>query len=144
MIFFRLVLWFIVVCFLFVFEPLSVFCGEKSDRPDKGIDAEFTVEGEPDLTQDMETQLYWVVYEALSNVLKHAKAKHVSLNFRFSGRNAAVILKDDGVGFDPTTYQYSHSGGLKNIVERVQGFGGKITIDSDPGAGTNIKIEYKQ
>ncbi|MEA3327671.1 MAG: PAS domain S-box protein [Chloroflexota bacterium] len=108
-----------------------------------GIHADLNVEGEPDLSQDLETQLYWIVYEALSNVLKHAKAKHVSLKFHFTRRSAVVTLKDDGVGFDPTTFEDSHGGGLKNIVERVNGFGGKISVQSEPGEGTKLRVEYK-
>jgi PAS domain S-box-containing protein len=105
-----------------------------------GIQAEFNVEGEPDLPQDFEIQLYWVVYEALSNVLKHAKAKHVFLNFRFSNGKSSVIVQDDGVGFDLEKFKLSQSSGLKNIIDRVEGLGGSIKIDSKPGEGTTIRI----
>jgi signal transduction histidine kinase len=109
-----------------------------------GIRAEFNVEGETDLSPDLETHLYWVIYEALSNVLKHANAKHVFLNFHFSDGTAVVILRDDGVGFDLTTLPHSHGSGLKNIIDRVQSFGGKIGIESKTGEGTLLKIECKR
>jgi PAS domain S-box-containing protein len=105
-----------------------------------GIQAEFNVEGEPELHQDVEIQLYWVVYEALSNVLKHANAKHVFLNFSFTNGKTTVVLKDDGVGFDLVSFNLSQSSGLKNIIDRVEGLGGRIEIDSKPGKGTSIRI----
>jgi signal transduction histidine kinase len=105
-----------------------------------GIHSEFHVDGEPDLPQDIETQLYWVVYEALSNVLKHAQAQHVSLHFDFSDGRSVVILHDDGVGFDSAALSGRESSGLKNINERVEMIGGKIQIESRPGEGTMIKI----
>jgi signal transduction histidine kinase len=105
-----------------------------------GIQAEFNVEGEPELSQDFEIQIYWAVYEALSNVLKHAKAKHVFLNFSFSGGRSTVVIQDDGVGFDLEKFNLSQSSGLKNIIDRVDGLGGSIKIDSKPGGGTSIRI----
>ena len=108
-----------------------------------GIQAEFNVEGEPELPQDFEIQLYWAVYEALSNVLKHAKAKHVYLNFSFSAGRSTVVIQDDGVGFDLEKFNLSQSSGLKNIIDRVEDLGGSIKIDSKPGEGTSIRIVLK-
>jgi PAS domain S-box-containing protein len=105
-----------------------------------GIQAEFKVEGELELSPDIEVQLYWVVYEALSNVLKHAKAKHVFLDFRFLDGRLIVVVQDDGVGFDLEKYNVSQSSGLKNIIDRIEGLGGSIKIDSRPGEGTSVKI----
>jgi PAS domain S-box-containing protein len=107
-----------------------------------GIKTNCVVVGEPEVSEEVETQLYWVVYEALSNVLKHANAVHVSLNFEFSDEGLSVIIQDDGMGFDPTTLPQSHEGGLKNVIERVESIGGKISIESKLGEGTKIKINY--
>jgi PAS domain S-box-containing protein len=105
-----------------------------------GIQAKFYVEGESELHQDVETQLYWVVYEALSNVLKHANAKNVCLDFNFADGKTSVVLKVDGVGFDLVNLNLSQSSGLKNIIDRVEGLGGSIEVHSMPGEGTSIKI----
>jgi signal transduction histidine kinase len=105
-----------------------------------GIHTEFNVDGDPELSEDVETQLYWVLYEALSNVLKHAKAHHVSLNFDFSGERSMIILQDDGVGFDTTQLRNTQGGGLKNLIDRVESVGGEIDVNSKPGEGTFIKI----
>ena len=108
-----------------------------------GIQAELSVVGEPNLPQEVETQLYWVVYELLSNVLKHARAKHVSLRFEFSEIRTSIILHDDGVGFDPARLKHMMGRGLKNIIDRVEIIGGKIEIDSKPGEGTSIRIVFE-
>jgi PAS domain S-box-containing protein len=105
-----------------------------------GIQTEFNVVGEPELSGDIETQLYWVIYEALSNVLKHAKAKHVTLSFDFSDGMATIGLYDDGVGFDSSNLNPLESSGLKNITDRVESIGGKIQLDSRSGEGTSIRI----
>jgi PAS domain S-box-containing protein len=105
-----------------------------------GIQAEFKVAGEPEFPEDIEIQLYWVIYEALSNVLKHANAKNVFLDFDFSDGKTTVVLKDDGVGFDLVNFNLSQSSGLKNIIDRIEGLGGSIEIHSKPGEGTSIRI----
>jgi signal transduction histidine kinase len=108
-----------------------------------GIHSEFKVNGKPELPSSIETQLYWIVYEALSNVLKHAEAKNVSLNFDFLGDTTTVTLQDDGVGLDPSTQYQSNGSGLKNIVNRVESFGGKCSIDARPEQGTVLRIDFK-
>jgi len=105
-----------------------------------GLDSTLNVTGEPNLSQDIETQLYWVVYEALSNVLKHAKAKHVSVNFEFDEGRSTVFIQDDGVGFDPSGLKQHQVGGLKNLIDRVESIGGQMQIDSKIGEGTTIRI----
>jgi signal transduction histidine kinase len=105
-----------------------------------GIQAEFKVEGEPEFPEDVEIQLYWVIYEALSNVQKHANAMNVFLNFSFSDGKTTAVLKDDGVGFDLEKFNIDKSSGLNNRIDRVEGLGGSIEIHSKPGEGTSIRI----
>jgi PAS domain S-box-containing protein len=105
-----------------------------------GIQSEFKVEGEPEFPEEIEIQLYWVVYEALSNVLKHANAKHVYLNFNFSNGRTSVVVQDDGNGFDLEKFNFEKSSGLKNIIDRIEGLGGSIEIDAKPDEGTSIRI----
>lgn len=108
-----------------------------------GIQSDFNVQGEPKLSQDIETQIYWIVYEALSNVLKHSHAKNISLRFDFSNGRSTVTLCDDGIGFDRSKLDISESSGLKNIIDRVENLGGIIHINSKPGEGTSIRIELE-
>ncbi len=106
-----------------------------------GIQARLHVEGQPDLSQEVETELYWSLYEALNNVLKHARAKNVALDFYFQNRSATVTLRDDGQGFDPSRRYHSRGMGLRSIAERVSRLGGSFKIESEPGQGTVLEIK---
>jgi len=109
-----------------------------------GIKTEFYAQGEPDLSNEIEKELYWSVHEALNNVLKHARAKNVSLNLHFQNGSAAITLQDDGVGFDASRFDRSNGMGLKNVTDRIQKLGGSLKIESNPGEGTifHIKLEH--
>jgi PAS domain S-box-containing protein len=106
-----------------------------------GIKTEFNVQGQPNLSSEMETELYWSLYEALNNVLKHARAKHVYLDLHFSNGWAAITLRDDGVGFDASTLDQSNGMGLKNIADRIGELGGNFKIESGLGQGTVFEIK---
>jgi signal transduction histidine kinase len=89
-------------------------------------------------TQD---ELYRVAQEALCNVRKHARATSASV---FLGCRAGVVvlkIKDTGQGFATATDRAPGQGyGLSTMRERAQRLGGKIEIETGPGAGTEIKI----
>lgn len=70
-----------------------------------------------------------VVREALSNVARHAAAKHVSLNVSVIGADIAIEVTDDGVGYTET----QHRSGLANLGERARRLGGDFSIRSDDG-----------
>jgi signal transduction histidine kinase len=89
------------------------------------------------LPAELETTLYRVVQEALTNVVKHARAEHVSiLVARRDGRIAATI-EDDGGGFDSDAVREDVLG-LVGMRERLALVGGTFTIESTPGSGTTV------
>lgn len=106
-----------------------------------GVEVDFESAG-PDtarLPEVAETALYRVVQEALTNVLRHAGARRVSLVLQWSPGQAVVVVEDDGVGFDAelTTGPVGRLG-LLGMRERVALVGGTLTIESSPGRGTTI------
>ncbi len=107
------------------------------------IQVDFTVHGLDDrLPVTLETSLYRMTQEGLTNVARHAQAQHASV--LIDQRNAAirVIIEDDGVGFNPDTHPFGEKNlGLQGIRERTQLLGGKLTIESQPGQGTSLFIE---
>ena len=105
-----------------------------------GCHAEFSVEGESNLSPEVETELYWAVNEALNNVLKHARAKHVYVDLQFHNGTSRIIIRDDGVGFDATHLERMAGIGLKNITERINRIGGRLKIQSDHGQGTLFEV----
>jgi len=97
------------------------------------------------LPAEIETALYRIVQEALTNVTRHARASHVHLEVRLRGANVLAQIRDDGCGFDMIHVlgqESSKSGtGLVGMRERAVLLGGTFKIHSEPGAGTQVSIE---
>ena len=97
------------------------------------------------LNAELETTLYRVVQEALTNIARHAQATNVRL--RLAGGSSAVDLyvEDDGVGFDMTQVRKpgatNYGMGLFGMRERVLFMGGQFEIRSQPGHGTRLYIQ---
>jgi signal transduction histidine kinase len=80
--------------------------------------------------------MFRVAQEALANVGRHARARHISVTIREAGDGLALTVVDDGAGFDPM--QKRSSMGIENMQARAQEIGGSLEITSSPGAGTTI------
>ncbi len=95
------------------------------------------------LPPPVETAVFRIVQEALTNVLKHAQANRVSVMLEYRHDELLVIVEDDGCGFDPDIALAAKEGGglgLIGIQERVALVGGKLKIESEPGTGTTLAI----
>jgi two-component system nitrate/nitrite sensor histidine kinase NarX len=105
-----------------------------------GIDAQINCAFEDikGLSPIAETQLIYIVQEALANVRKHAQAEHASVDINVRDDRLYVTVSDDGVGSDVLTS--SGHFGIQTMRERAESIGGKMTIDSHPGEGTNIRF----
>ena len=91
------------------------------------------------LPADVETALYRIVQEGLTNIVKHAQASAVSIVLRRSRSAVTALIEDDGRGFTPDG---STDGlGLLGMGERLALLGGKLKVESRPGAGTTIVAE---
>ena len=91
------------------------------------------------LPTDVETALYRIVQEALTNVVKHAQATAVSIVLAPKDRAVTALIEDDGRGFTPDG---SGEGlGLLGMGERLALLGGRLKIESSHGAGTTIVAE---
>ena len=97
------------------------------------------------LPPEVETALYRIVQEALTNVARHAQAHSVSVLLEKRGASMKLIVEDDGRGFDVLQVMGSgpHEGnlGLYGMRERASLLGGTLTIESSPGAGTTVFVE---
>ena len=83
--------------------------------------------------------LYRLVQEALSNVVKHARATHVTVQVKRVQDTLHVRVQDDGVGFTPGKRISLHHVGLRSMQDSVHLLGGKLEIISTPGKGTLIE-----
>jgi two-component system, NarL family, sensor histidine kinase DevS len=96
--------------------------------------------GNERLPPDVETTLYRIMQEALTNVVKHAQAKRVSIVLTRRDGSVTAVIEDDGRGFDES--QAGENGlGLLGMSERVALVDGRLNVESSPGSGTTLSIE---
>ena len=106
-----------------------------------GIMTEFQVEGEIELNSTIETELYRIAQEALTNVIKHARATHVRIELKNEDGLYSLTVQDDGIGFDPVFAVQGGGLGLRNIRDRARAIGGKFLLETSPGQGTVVKVQ---
>jgi signal transduction histidine kinase len=112
-----------------------------SKRANLAIHVRSTVSGR--LTSPIETALYRIVQEALTNAVKHAKARNVWIHAWSENPIVCCSIRDDGSGFDSRQVQTvaGRKGlGLIAMQERVSAIGGTLRIESLPGRGTELLI----
>mgnify|MGYP003631676204 CR=1 FL=1 len=93
------------------------------------------------LTAEQELQLYRIVQELISNILKHSQAKEANIQLTKGEDSVNLIVEDDGVGFDLKEVNKKAGIGLINLKARVGKLNGNFHIDSGRGAGTTISID---
>lgn len=93
------------------------------------------------LPEEVETSLYRIVQEALTNVLLHARATRVDIILSRRKDSLVTVIEDDGIGFDPGHLHQENRLGLFGMKERVQILNGRFQIESSPGKGTTIVVE---
>jgi signal transduction histidine kinase len=96
------------------------------------------------LPYEMETALFRAAQEALTNVSRHAGAETVLVEIAAANGQVMLEIEDDGQGFDPSSVVPRPGDlrglGLLGMRERVELFGGSVTINSKPGRGTHVAI----
>jgi signal transduction histidine kinase len=104
------------------------------------IRVEGTTEGRVDPL--VETAIYRVVQEALTNIARHSAASGASIRLRHEHDRLRCTIRDDGVGFDTTLLRRRGAGrsglGLLGMRERLDALGGRVQIRSTPGGGTEL------
>jgi signal transduction histidine kinase len=113
-----------------------------AQRTGAGNDVEVRAEVElPDdrrLTPELETTVYRVVQESLTNVVKHARASSIDIAVRCADEAVDVSVADDGIGFDAEAVT-GNGFGLAGMRERVELAGGELSVLPGAGSGTVIR-----
>jgi signal transduction histidine kinase len=94
------------------------------------------------LPPEMRHNIFLVIKEALTNAFKHAGAKEVRVQAKASANSLEIVVQDDGRGFSPGSQL--HEGkqqGLGNMRSRAEAMGGNLTIESESGSGTMVKLK---
>jgi signal transduction histidine kinase len=92
------------------------------------------------LSKNNKLTVFRIIQEALNNAIKHARATTVEIFFKIYGDNMMLVIKDDGIGFEASSVKLG--AGLKNIQNRVYLVNGTYTIQTSPGNGCKIIINF--
>ncbi|MHB1419033.1 MAG: sensor histidine kinase [Bacillota bacterium] len=104
-----------------------------------GIKVAWTVEGfQERLPENMETSLYRILQEAITNVLRHAHASSIGVLIKQTRGKITLEVEDDGQGFEAKPSNYGW--GLKGLKERIDNLRGELHVVSRAGKGTSVRI----
>lgn len=92
------------------------------------------------LSDAVRTAVFRVVQEALTNVLRHARAARAQVRLETDGRQLRASVEDDGVGL-PAGYEQTGTFGVLGMRERMHSVGGRLSIGPGPGGGTRVLAE---
>jgi two-component system, NarL family, sensor kinase len=119
-------------------QVLQMLAKEASEQWD--LDTRFDATGgDRPLSLRVETGLYRIAQEALTNIRHHANATHVSIRLIATHDRAEMTIEDDGRGFDPARVPKGRYG-LIGLNERAKLLGGTLAVESRPGAGTRLAV----
>ena len=92
----------------------------------------------PDTDEAVATAAYRITQEALTNVARHAAARHVTVNLQANGDRLLLTITDDGTGFDLAALEDSEGLGVAGMRERAALLGGDLDLKASPGKGTTV------
>lgn len=118
---------------------LEAMTNDITSRGDVKIDCRFP-EQLPDLPIGVDHVIYRVIQEGLTNIVRHAEAQHVTVSITPDEEKIFIEIIDDGIGFDVNAVETEHHFGIQGMRERVSMIGGEMTLTSQHGQGTTIKI----
>ncbi|MBE0698744.1 MAG: sensor histidine kinase, partial [Anaerolineaceae bacterium] len=129
-------------------EALRRHAAERSAQD--GLQVDLRITGNQRLPISTEEALFRIIQEALNNIAKHASTNNATVTLCLEKNPVWAAIDDQGIGFNPAlicqkeTVGGSTHLGLSGMAERVAALGGKLVIESNPGAGTHIRVENIQ
>jgi signal transduction histidine kinase len=105
-----------------------------------GVEATVTVTGIEDVRDHVVTLIWRVAQEAIRNAVRHAHAEHLTVEVTGGDRSVVLLVRDDGVGFDLESDRREDSYGLRGLQSLVEDGGGRVQVESVPGAGTTVRM----
>lgn len=115
---------------------------------DSGIKGDTVIVGlDNPLDPKLEVAIYRIIQEAINNIVKHSRATSYSIILKEETEKIKILISDDGVGFNTndTINDISEKGfGLNGIRERVDSFWGTFKIETAPGEGTLLSLEFSK
>ncbi|MES9945442.1 MAG: sensor histidine kinase [Candidatus Thiodiazotropha sp.] len=97
---------------------------------------------ESDIHEELKTAIYRIVQESLNNALKYSQAKQVKVSLLHVHNAIQVIVKDDGVGFDPAEIKDRLGMGLMSMRERAESVNGTLQVNAGVNKGVEISVYF--
>jgi signal transduction histidine kinase len=102
---------------------------------------ELELSGGTGLAPERAAEVFRIAQEALTNALRHSDAAHIAVRLSEPNGRLLLTVEDDGVGFEPESAVRSRRLGLTSMEERAGALGGRLSVESRPGAGATIGLE---
>jgi two-component system, NarL family, sensor kinase len=112
----------------------------RSITSDTGVRVQVRTSGESLLPVSVESELFTIAQEALTNVYRHARASEALVSLQFNQGSAVLTVRDNGCGFNPDDIGDGHFG-IVGMRERADHIGGRLYLESEPGHGTSVRVE---
>ena len=107
-----------------------------------GLECQFVPRGPINICETaVALHLYRITQEAITNAIKHASAKRITVTLDFSKENKVLTIEDDGCGFDPHV-AHGPSSGMSLMPYRAGMIGGNLTVTAQPNAGTRVECRF--
>jgi nitrate/nitrite-specific signal transduction histidine kinase len=106
------------------------------------IPLDLEIDGDCELTQEVKIVFYRVAQEALNNIAKHSGARQAGLYFKCQPGQVTLLIKDDGLGFEPDSIPPGHMG-VAIMCERANSIGANLRIESQVGQGTTVELDWR-
>jgi PAS domain S-box-containing protein len=100
-----------------------------------------SIKDEHRLNNDLKFSIFRIVQEQLNNIIKHSKANEVRVELTKENDLIYLSVKDNGVGFDPK--KGTRGLGFRNIISRANLYNGQVSIESQPGSGTELRVTFR-
>ncbi len=110
---------------------------------ESGLELEYSNNLTAEISQEISVVLFRIAQEALTNVLRHANAKRVSVSLENQAGRVVMVIEDDGVGFEPEQLSGKPTNrhlGLISMTERAEIVGGDLELDTSQGTGTKLRV----
>lgn len=110
----------------------------------RGMPVELDVAGRLEISQSAEAIVFRATQEALRNAARHAAASGAVVRLRAGTDRVVLVVRDDGVGFDPAVLELRRAEGhigLAALADLVRDAGGRLQVSSAPGSGTVVRLE---
>ncbi|HTL67406.1 MAG TPA: response regulator [Lacunisphaera sp.] len=107
-----------------------------------GVECRFTRKGLPSCDHLAAMHLYRIAQEAITNAVRHGRARRISLELTSQRRRHRLVIADDGVGFPAGARARGAAGGLRLMGYRAAMLGGIFSVESEPGRGTRITCSF--